>query len=65
MLQHRYLLPGEQRDGRDAVGVLVSLGYCHLLEELHLLLTGKEEDLGVAEYHDGVRQLVAEEPRLQ
>ena len=63
--QHHYLFPGEQHDGRDAVGVLVALGYGHLLEELYLLLTGEEEDLGVAENHDGVCQLVAEKPRLQ
>lgn len=60
-----YLFSGQQGDGRHAVGVLVALRHRHLLEEIHLLLAGEEEDLGVAEHHDGVRQLVAEQPCLR
>lgn len=60
-----YLFSCQQGDGRHAVGVLVALRHRHLLEEIHLLLAGEEEDLGVAEHHDGVRQLVAEQPCLR
>lgn len=60
-----HLFSGEQRDGRDSVGVLVAFRYGHLLEEIHLLLAGQEDDFGVTEHHDGVRQLVAKEPRLR
>lgn len=60
-----YLFSGEQCDGRHAVGVLVAFCYGHLLEEIHLLLTGQEDDFGVAEHHDSVRQLIAKEPRLR
>lgn len=59
------LFSGEQRDGRHSVGVLVAFGCGHLLEEIHLLLAGQEDDFGVTEHHDGVCQLVAEEPRLR
>lgn len=60
-----YLFSGEQRDGRDTVGVLVAFRNSHLFEEIHLLLAGEEDDFGVAEHHDGVCQLVAKEPRLR
>lgn len=59
------LFSGEQCDGRDSVGVLIAFCYCHLLEEIHLLLAGQEDDFGVTEHHDGVRQLIAKEPRLR
>ncbi len=61
----RYLLAHEQRDRRNAVGVLVALRDRDLLQELHLLLTGQKHDLGVAEHHDGVGELVSEQPRLR
>lgn len=60
-----YLFSGEQCDGRDAVGVLVAFRHGHLFEEIHLLLAGEEDDFGVAKHHDGVRQLVAKQPRLR
>lgn len=60
-----YLFPGEQRDGRDTVGVLIAFCYGHLFEKIHLLLAGEEDDFGVTEHHDGVCQLVAEQPRLK
>lgn len=60
-----YLFSGEQSDGRHTVGVLVALSYSNLFEEIHLLLAGEENDFGVAKDHDGVRQLVAKQPRLR
>lgn len=60
-----YLFSGEQCDGRHSVGVLIAFCDGHLLEEIHLLLTGQEDDFGVAEHHNGVRQLIAKEPRLR
>lgn len=61
----RYLLSDEQRDRRNPVGVLVAFRDGDLLQELHLLLTGQEEDLGLAKHHDGVGELVPEQPRLR
>lgn len=59
-----YLFSGEERDGRDTVGVLVAFCYGHLFEKIHLLLAGEEDDFGVTKHHDGVCQLIAEQPRL-
>lgn len=60
-----HLFSGEQRDRWNSVSILVAFRYGHLLEEIHLLLAGKEDDFGVTEHHDGVCQLVAKEPRLR
>lgn len=61
----RYLLPDEQRDRRNPVCVLVALRDRDLLQELHFLLTGQEHDLGLAEHHDRVGELVPKQPRLR
>lgn len=60
----RYLFSGQQGDGRETVGVFVAFRYGQLFEEIQLLLTGKKDDFGVAEHHDGVRQFVAKQPGL-
>lgn len=60
-----YLLSGQQRDGWDAIGILVAFRYGHLFEEIYLLLACEEYDFVVTEHHDGVCQLVAKQPSLQ
>lgn len=60
----RYLFPDEQRDWRNPVCVLVALGYGDLLQELHFLLTGQKNYLGLTKHHYSVGELVAKQPRL-